>query len=132
MDGCLWVTNPPMALTLAASMPSGLAPVVRIRQELREIIGAPVVPDNGRLVDAAVVDFSGFIRPWPMDFIYVGHGPRGCGVNPSPWGSPFVNADSQLCRRDARFVAYGRCRADRVSWLRPLINKNFVCHCKHE
>ena len=122
MDGNLWAANPPMALTLVASMPSGLAPVVCIRQELVEIVGALDFPDNGRLVDAAVVNVASFVRPWPMDFVYVGHGPRGCGLNPSPWGSPFLDANSQLCRRDARFVAYGRSRADRVSWLRPLLN----------
>ena len=77
MDGDLWVTNLPMALTLAATLPPGLVPVVRIRREITDLVGPKFVPGDGRLVDAAVVSIDTFKRLWLMGYIYVGHGQRG-------------------------------------------------------
>ena len=37
-DATLWTTSPPLALALAASMPSGRAEIVQIREQLRELM----------------------------------------------------------------------------------------------
>ena len=34
-------------------------------------------------------------QPWPASYVYVGHGPCGCGLNPSPWGSPYASSALQ-------------------------------------
>lgn len=74
--------------------------------------------------ETSVFNIAALAQPWPASYVYVGHGPRGCGLNPSPWGSPY--ASSALCDRcpyDDRFLRYAEARADLLYWLRPLVGK---------
>ena len=93
MNGPIWSTNPPMARTLAASMPSGAPQLVNLRRSLRMIIGYEEPEPVMLSMDFCIMDIRVVERPWPLDAIYVGHGPPGSGLNPSPWGSPFVNSN---------------------------------------
>ena len=112
-------------------MPSGDAIIVGLRRELENIID---VPDTYPTLPASwvtsVFDAEVLQRPWPLHYVYVGHGPNGCGLNPSPWGSPFASSvASHGCPCDGRFLQYARGRADTMQWLRPLVEKCLVCHC---
>ena len=105
--------------------------VVDLRMELESIIGfAPpelFLPDDW---ETPVFDFAALAQPWPANYIYVGHGPRGCGLNPSPWGSPYASASLvDQCPHDEQFVRYAEARADLLYWLRPLVGKRLICHC---
>ena len=131
MDGPLWESNSRMALALAASMPVGDPEIVELRLVIDEFLNgdapAVVMPAawTTPLYNAATL-----ARPWPANYIYVGHGPIGSGFNSSPWGSPFaVSLLSAGCPYDSRFIPYARNRADIVYWLRPLVGKCLVCHC---
>ena len=130
MDGPLWSNNPPMARTLAASMPSGAPLVVSLRRSLRDIIGYEDPEPGVIAVELSIIGIAVVERPWPLDAVYVGHGPIGSGLNPSPWGSPYAVGNS--CGRSALFVNYVRQRADARLWLLPLLNKRLVCHCENE
>ena len=119
MDGPLWSTNLPLARALAATMPSGDALIVELRLELATIID---VPDSLPTLPAAwvtsVFDAAILQRPWPLHYVYVGHGPLGSGLNPSPRGSPFASPVlSAGCPYDSRFIQYARERADILQWL---------------
>ena len=79
-----------MARALAATMPSGDALIVKLRLELAAIIGVPdSLPTVPATWETSVFDAATLQRPWPLHYIYVGHGPSGSGFNPSPWGSHF-------------------------------------------
>ena len=125
LDGPLWTANGPLARVLAATIPSGEKMVVDLRMEIGSIIGftppETFLPDDW---ETPVFNVANLNRPWPANSIYVGHGPRGCGLNPSPWGSPYASASSaNQCPYDERFVLYAEARADVVYWLRPLVGK---------
>ena len=87
MDGPLWSSNVALARVLAATMPSGCSIIAAIRDELGSIItgprSSPTIPPGWC---TPVVHFDNVTRPWPPNYIYVGHGPRGSEVNPSPLG----------------------------------------------
>jgi hypothetical protein len=119
MDGPLWGRDVRLARVLAATIPSGDATVVRLRLELMELVNItenfPELPANWA---TQVVDGSSLERPWPAQFIYIGSGNSLNGLNPSPWGSPFADAN--------RFIAYAGDRADVMTWLCPLVGKSLV------
>ena len=75
-----------LARVLAATIPSGDATVVRMRQEVIDLIN---VPEHFPVLPAdwvtQVFDGSNLERPWPAQYVYVGLGACGSGVNPSPW-----------------------------------------------
>ena len=78
-----------MARAFAATMPSGDDVVVELRMELAVMISIPdTLPVVPALWETSVYDAASLQRPWPLHYIYVGHGPVGSGFNPSPWGSP--------------------------------------------
>ena len=122
MDGDLWVVNIRLARVLAATIPSGNSVVVRLRLALTTLINAPctfpVLPVSWV---TPIIDISSISRPWPVSYIYVGHGPHGSELNPSPWGSPFSNPSTGDCGSGTSFSAYANDRADIQSWLRPLV-----------
>ena len=106
MDGPLWESNSRMALALAASMPVGDPEIVELRLVIDEFLNgdapAVVMPAawTTPLYNAATL-----ARPWPANYIYVGHGPIGSGLNPSPWGSPFsVPILAAGCPYDSGFI----------------------------
>ena len=134
LDGPLWHANGPLARVLAATIPSGDPVIVDLRMEIGSIIGL-TVPDVFLPVEweTPVLNFDDLDRPWPASSIYVGHGPHGCGMNPSPWGSPYASASmAETCPYDERFVLYAEARADVVYWLRPLVGKKLICHCSQK
>ena len=123
MNGPLWSSNIRMARTLAATMPSGDAPIVALRREISAFFS---VPDSMSMLPAvwetSVYNATSIERPWPAHYIYVGHGPDGSGFNPSPWGSPFTStAVAVECAYDTRFILYARNKADVKYWLQPLV-----------
>ena len=91
MDGPLWTNNLGMARVLAATIPSGNPSVVQLREDLASLLSGPtrypMVPANWT---TQVINISTIERPWPSNYIYIGHGPRGSGFNPSPWGPRFA------------------------------------------
>ena len=114
-------------------MPSGCSIIASLRDELGTIMSGPrsfpTVP-LGWCTPA--VHFDSMTRTWPPSFIYVGHGPRGSEVNPSPWGSPFGTSSCSFeCPHDDRFVGYALDRADVLHWLSTLVGKTLICHCKN-
>ena len=111
-------------------MPSGAPLVVNLRRNLRSIIGYEVPEPGVIAVELCIINIDVVERPWPLDAIYVGHGPLGSGLNPSPWGSPF--AIGNTCERSTAFIGYARQRADARLWLLPLLNKRLLCHCENE
>ena len=119
MDGPLWRRNVKLARVLAATIPFGDATVVRMRQEVIDLINAP---DNFPVLLAdwvtQVFDGSNLERPWPAQYVYVGLGACWSGVNPFPWGSPFDDANL--------IIAYAGDRADVLTWLCPLVGKSLV------
>ena len=64
--------------------------MVSLRKDLANLINIPehfpVLPNSWV---TPVFDFATVDRPWPLTYVYVGHGPHGCGSNPSPWGHLF-------------------------------------------
>ena len=134
LDGPLWHANGPLARVLAATIPSGDPVIVDLRMEIGFIIGF-TVPDVFLPVEweTPVLNFDDVDRPWPASSIYVGHGPHGCGMNPSPWGSPYASTSmADSCPYDERFILYAEARADVVYWLRPLVGKKLICHCSQK
>ena len=131
MDGPLWLSNRCLALTLAASFPSGDARVVRLRARIGELAGgfsggwSSIVASVPPLVSSVL----SVPRPWPADAVYVGHGPADSGFAASPWGSPYADPLVSSCCADDRFERYAASRADRIGWLAPLCNKRLLCHC---
>ena len=104
--------------------------VVELRRELEIIAGCPEnVPTLPSSWVTSIFDADALQRPWSLNCVYVGHGPSGCGLNPSPWGSPFASADITFgCPDDCRFLQYARGRADINQWLRPLVENCLICH----
>ena len=80
MDGPIWGGNVRLARVLAATIPSGDANVVRLREDLITIVD---IPENCPVLPVQwvtpVIDITTIERPWPVQYIYVGHGPHGCG-----------------------------------------------------
>ena len=128
--GPLWSLNRPMALALSASMPSGDPVIVDLRSRLLDLVGRKPLPIRNRTLSTTVFNIDTYPRPWPANSIYVGHGPRRPGLNPSPWGSPSLSCESLSCCKSTQFLEYGRRRADALLWLSPLINQNLICHCR--
>ena len=125
MDGPIWGGNLRLARVLAATIPSGDANVVRLREDLITIVDIPetfpVLPVQWV---TPVIDITIIERPWPVQYIYVGHGPHGCGSNPSPWGSPYSDPSvTTECGDADLFLAYANDRADLLTWLSPLVGK---------
>ena len=125
LDGPLWLANGPLARVLAATIPSGEKMVVDLRTEIVSLIGFTVpelfLPDDW---ETPVYNIAALEQPWPANYIYVGHGPRGCDHHPSPWGSPYAPASvADQCPYDERFTVYAEGRADLVYWLRPLVGR---------
>ena len=127
--GSLWDRNHSMALALSASMPTGILAVNALRVRLHNLIGRRAFPGIRRNVHTTVVNFDTFNRPWPSNYMYVGHGPLGSAQNASPWGCPYMASSSFSCTSTSSFMDYGRNRADLYQWLLPLVNKNLICHC---
>ena len=103
---------------LAATIPSGNPSVVQLREDLASLLSCPtrypMVPANWT---TPFINISTIERPWPSNYIYIGHGPRGSGFNPSPWGPPFCTSSiSTNCPYDSRFVAYAYSRAVPARW----------------
>ena len=132
MDGPLWASNVAMARVLAATILSGCSNIARLRDELGSILTEPSRPPKLPMGWCTqVVQFNTIVRPWPSNYVYVGHGPYSSEVNPSPWGSPFSTSSSLDCPHDDRFIAYAQDRADIHHWLSSLVGKTLVCHCKN-
>ena len=90
MDGPIWGGNVRLARVLAATIPSGDANAVRLREDLIAIVDIPEIsPVFPVQCVTLVIDITIFESPWPVQYIYVGHGRHGCGSNPSAWGSPY-------------------------------------------
>ena len=76
----------PLAGTLAASIPSGRARIVNLCLELCDLVGSGSTSETtSATLASSVSSVESLERPWPLDAIYVGHGPLGSGPNPSPW-----------------------------------------------
>ena len=131
MDGQLWASNVAMARVLAATFPSGCSNVVRLRAELGSILTEPSRPPVLPVGWCTqVVQFNTIVRPWPSNYVYVGHGPYSSGVNPSPWGSPYSTYSSLDCPHDDRFISYAQGRADIHHWLSSLVGKHWYVIAK--
>ena len=70
-------------------MPSGDPVIVDLRSRLLDLVGRKPLPIRNRTLSTTVLNIDTYPHPWPANCIYVGHGPRRSGLNPSPWGSPF-------------------------------------------
>ena len=131
MDGPLWASNGAMACVLAATIPSGCSNIVRLRDELGSIVTEPCQPPKLPVGwRTQVVHFSSIVRPWPSNYVYVGHGPCSSEVNPSPWGSPYRTSSSFDCPYDDRFILYAQDRADIHHWLSSLVGKHWFVIAK--
>jgi hypothetical protein len=71
------------------------------------------------------------------DMVYVGSG--GLSHRPSPWASPFgcrscyeILDTSSSPPDDSSFLRYASSRADKITWLAPLIGKRLVCSCNNK
>ena len=66
-------------------MPSGDPVIVDLRSRLLDLVGHKPLPIRNRTLSTTVYNIDTYPRPWPANSIYVGHGPRRSGLNPSPW-----------------------------------------------
>jgi len=90
-DAPLWTTAPRLALALAASIPSGRASVVSLRNQLQQLMcGGGMLPFvvAERSGDPVVVVHHGVpdASPPTFDFIYVGTWES--RLQPTPWSCP--------------------------------------------
>ena len=61
--------------------------IVSLREELRGLIHGSARPMAAPVaLSPSLACVESTPRPWPLDAVYVGHGPIGSGLNPSPWG----------------------------------------------
>jgi hypothetical protein len=73
---------------------------------------------------------------WEDDMVYVGSGVDSI-IRPSPWASPFGcssrrNSFGSTMLDEASFPRYASSRADKITWLAPLIGKRLVCNCDNK
>ena len=121
-------------------MPSGAPAVSSIRKQLiRKCSLFEHVPVRPVAFPTMIIDVNLFPgnSGFEDDMVYVGSG--GLSHRPSPWASPFgcrscyeILDTSSSPPDDSSFLRYASSRADKITWLAPLIGKRLVCSCNNK
>ena len=114
-----------IALTLAASIPSGDPAILDICSQIAEFnLGKASWRMSGqRLAGFFTLDVLQNLETFnAADMILVGYSPV---CSPTPWINPLLFGEFSL----SSFAGYYACRADRSKWLAHLYGKTLVCNC---
>ena len=118
----LWISAPLSAATLAASMPSGDASVVAIKERLFALsFSTALLQPFATLPTVSHSMEQAMILPMNSTYVATGSARR----LPSPWLDPY-RLPGASC---GTFVSYAVARMDFKIWSRPLIGKVLICDC---
>jgi hypothetical protein len=118
-----------LALTLAASWPTGDPVVVALRHDIILHIGSHRAGNSPSTAFPMWQSSTSLLTHLPADSVYIGGGCGALSRNPSPWASPFGcgHGNSTLLKGSFSEYAYGR--SDSALWLKPLVGEILICEC---
>ena len=127
--GALWRAAPALAITLAATAPSGEASIVAQRALVAKALFHHFDDCCTACAPAAVHHSCTPLASLPASYRYVGFGFLDPQKRPGLWANPFFFLNLSPVAALARFIAYLRDRCDIDSFLRPLAGATLLCDC---